>query len=73
MPRAPSSITYLIEIFIARYTADIYHTAVGLEKNFTHGEHRTDREQIEESQRTQKPITEATLIMMDCQVERANN
>ena len=28
----PSLLPYLMEIFIARHTADIYHTAVGLEK-----------------------------------------
>ena len=42
---------------------DIYYTAEGLEK--------CNREQTDR-QRTEKPITEATLIPMDRRVERAN-
>ena len=42
----------------------MYYTAVGLEK--CDREQRTDREQ------TEKAITEATLILMDRRVERAN-
>ena len=57
LPCPPSSLPYLIEIFIARRTADLYYTAVGLEKNMTENR-QTDREQ-----RTEKPITEATLIV----------
>ena len=44
----------------------MYYTAVGLEKNVTENR-QTDREQ-----RTEKPITEATLIPMDRRVEWAN-
>ena len=43
----------------ARGTADIYYTTVGLEKSNV-------------EQRTEKPITEATLIPMYHRVERAN-
>ena len=60
----PSSLPYIIEIFIVRRMVDLYYTAVGLEK--------CDREQTDREQRTEKSIKEATLIRMDRQVERAN-
>ena len=40
LPCPPSSLPYLIEIFITRCTADLYYTAVGLEKMW----HSTDRQ-----------------------------
>ena len=49
--------------------ADLYYTAGGLEKK----EWRTDRQRTDREQRTDTPITEATLIPMDCWVEQTNN
>ena len=45
-------------------TADIYYTSEGLEK--------CNRQRTENRQK-EKPITEATLIPINCQVEQANN
>ena len=61
-PRTPSSLPYLIEIFIASTMAALYYTVVELEKMII-----TDR------QKTENSITEATLILVDCRSERANN
>ena len=69
LPSPPSSLHYLKEIFITRGMADLYYTAGGLEKK----EWRTDRQRTDREQRTDTPITEATLIPMDCWVEQTNN
>ena len=79
-PWTPTSLPYLIEIFIARKCAALYYTAVELEKmwqtenreQMENREQTKNREQADREQRTEKAITEATLIPMDRQVERAN-
>ena len=55
--------------------AALYYTAVELQKcdrEQTEDRQRTENRQTDGEQRKEKPITEATLILMDRRVERAN-